>query len=501
MRMTEWFVFAVILAAQPALAKNPYDFGAVESHAARAVKDGTVPSLAIAIAKDGKIVYEHAFGYADMQAHIPATTHTAYSLASATKPITATALLALHERKGIDLSAPIETYVPTLRFHDAAGNAAPVNLLQLLSHTSGLGTYARIDYGDAIAHADSLDDEFRRYGVLVDAPGRVSEYSNLGYGLIGEVIERQSGQPFADFVDQAVFRPLGMKDSFVDAPSRRAISVAVGYDAASARLPAFRNNTPGAGNAYASVHDMVRFGMFHLDPGRVDHPPLNREDVARMQANADPRPFQHYYGAAYYGLGWYVRPDDGGHRIVWHEGGMPGASTIIKMLPEQGIVAVVLSNRTDANDLTQALADQLIQAVLPNYRPAPLDPVASYFPYTDQPAFLGRWVGTITVDGVKLSCTLVLDSSGNGKIRYVDPAKPQAASEASLRAMVNGDSFVSGFPGRLPSRGIAASDAPLLLVKLVRTQNRLSGAIVAYSSPQRLDYLLPFAIELEREDK
>jgi CubicO group peptidase (beta-lactamase class C family) len=499
--MSRCFVFAAFLAAQPALAKNAYDFSEVESHAAEALKKGTVPSLTIAIAKDGKIVYEHAFGYADKEAHVLATTHTAYSLASATKPITATALMALHERKGISLSAPVETYVPALRFHDAAGNAVPVNLLQLLSHTSGLGTYARIYYGDAIAHADSLDDEFRRYGVLVDSPGRVSEYSNLGYGLIGEVIERQAKQPFAEFVDRAVFRPLGMKDSFIDTPSRRAISVAVGYDVSSTRLPTFRNNTPGAGNAYASVHDLIRFGMFHLDQGSVAHPPLNREDVARMQANADPRAFQHYYGAAYYGLGWYVRPDDGGHRVVWHEGGMPGASTIIKMLPEQGIVAVVLSNRTDANDLTQALADQLIAAILPNYKPAPLDPVASYVPYAGQPEFLGQWVGTISVDGVKLSCTLMMDSDGNGKIRYVDPAKPQAASEASLRAMVNGDSFVSGFPGRLPTSGIAANDAPLLLLKLVRTQNRLSGAIVAYSSEERLDYLLPFAIELERQDK
>lgn len=501
MRITRWFVFAALLAAHPALAENPHDFSEVERHAALAVEKGAVPSLAIAIAKDGKIVYEQAFGHADVGAQIPATTHTAYALASASKPITATALMALHERKAISFLAPVETYLPTLRFRDAAGRAAPVNLLQLLSHTSGLGTYARIHYGDAIDHANALEQEFRRYGVLVQSPGRVAEYSNLGYGLIGEVIERQTKQSFAEFVDREVFRPLGMKDSFIGSPSGRAISVAAAYDAALTRLPALRNNTPGAGNAYASVHDLIRFGMFHLDPDVVSQPPLNRKAVARMQANPDPRAFQHYYGPAYYGLGWYVRPDDGGHRVLWHEGGMPGASTIIKMLPEQGIVAVVLSNRTDANDLTQALADQLIRVVLPNYRPAPLNPVAGYLPYSGQPEFRGRWLGSITVDGLRLACTLVLDGEGNGKIRYGDPAKPQSVTEASLRAMVNGDSFVSGFPGRLPARDIAATDTPLLLLKLIRTQGRLSGAIVAYSSPQRLDYLLPFAIALERQDE
>src|SRR3546814_6330751 len=76
---------------------------------------------------------------------------------------------------------------------------------------------------------------------------------------------------------------------------------------------------------------------------------------------------------------------------------MPGASTIIKILPEQGIVAVVLSNQTDASKLTQAIADQMIAVVVPDYQPAPLDPVAGYVPYAGQPEFLGRWVGTITV--------------------------------------------------------------------------------------------------------
>lgn len=499
MQIGRAIVITALLAAQPAKAADQYDFSKVESCAAKAVEKGSSPSLAIAIAKDGKIVFEHAFGYADIEARVPATIHTSYSLASATKPITATALMVLHEQKKVSLSAPVESYIKTLRFRDGAGDAKQVNLLQLLSHTSGLGTYARINYGDAIAHASSLDEEFRRYGALVASPGRVAEYSNLGYGLIGEVIERQARQPFADFVDQVIFRPLEMKDSFVDSPSGPAISVAVRYDTESTRLPTLRNNTPGAGNAFSSVHDLVRFGMFHVDPDSVAHPPLNREDVLKMQANADPRAFQHYYGASYYGLGWYVRPDDGGHRVVWHEGGMPGASTIIKMLPEQGIVAVVLSNQTDANKLTQAIADQMIAVVVPDYQPAPLDPVASYVPFTGQPEFLGRWDGTITVDGVKLTCTLELAADGNAKIRYVDPAKPQAITEANLRAIVNGDSFVSGFPGRLPAHDIGATDVPLLLLKLVRTHNRLSGAIVAYSSPQRLDYLLPFSIELERK--
>lgn len=484
-----------------AFAGQAYDFSDVERAATKAVEQGGTPSLALAIAKDGKIIYEHAFGYADVEARTPATIRTAYPLASATKPITATALMALQEKQGLDLSAPVEKYLPDFHFRDAAGEARPVTLLQLLNHTSGLGTYARIHYGDAL-HDDatpdaSLEADFPRYGRLVNPPGRVSEYSNLGYGVIGRVIERQSKQRLSAFVDEAVFRPLGMKDSFVDTPGKRRMAVATGYDVTSARLPALYNNTPGAGNAYASVHDLLRFGMFHLAPDKATHPVLNRKDVERMQANADPRALHHYYGAAYYGLGWYVRPNDGGQRVLWHEGGMPGASTIIKLLPEQGIVAVVLSNRSDVNELTQKLTDQLIRTVMPGYQPAPLNPVANYVPYTGQSEFLGRWVGKITVDGVEDPCVLNLEADGKGLIRYPDGAQQDA--EASLRAMVYGDSFISGFPGRLPSKDIAPGDKPLLLLKLVRTGNKLTGAVVAYSSPQRLEYLLPYSIALTRE--
>src|SRR3546814_7297685 len=136
MQIRRAIVFAVLLAAQRAMATDQYDFSKVESYAAKAVEKGSSPSLAIAIAKDGKIVYEHAFGLADIEARIPATTHTAYSLASTTKPIPATALMVLHERKKDSLSAPVASYLRALRFRDAAGDAKQVNLLQLLDRKS-----------------------------------------------------------------------------------------------------------------------------------------------------------------------------------------------------------------------------------------------------------------------------------------------------------------------------------------------------------------------------
>ena len=206
--------------------------------------------------------------------------------------------------------------------------------------------------------------------------------------------------------------------------------------------------------------------------------------------------FQHYYGDAFYGLGCYVRANDHGRRLFWHEGGMPGASTIIKIFPDQDVAVVVLSNRSDANALAQSLADELVRTVLPDYPASPLDPVAGYSPLIEQPGFAGQWRGRIQVDDIEVACTIEIAADGAGKLRIQAPW--QAAVESPLRAMVNGDSFITALPGRLPSRDIGANDEPLLLLKLVRTGDHLRGAVVAYSSVRRLDYLLPFPTDLRR---
>ncbi len=225
-----------------------------------------------------------------------------------------------------------------------------------------MATYAQIHYGDDIARAPAFARSVERYGVLVQPPGRVAEYSNLGYGLLGHIVEQRSGRRFGDYLERNVFEPLGMKDAFVDAPASADADVATPYDAQSQALPKLHNDTPGAGNVYASAEDLIRFAQFHLDPGGAKASVLSPESVRRMQQKTDPQALHHYYAGAYYGLGWYVRPDDGGQRLAWHEGGMPGASTIIKLLPERRIGVVVLANKTEVNAITQAAADDALRA-------------------------------------------------------------------------------------------------------------------------------------------
>jgi CubicO group peptidase (beta-lactamase class C family) len=127
-------------AAATAVAEPSPDFTALEQRIAREIDSGNVPSLAVAAVQDGRVVYLRAFGHADLATRRPATVHTAYALASATKPITATAVLQLAERGRIDLDAPAQNYLRPWRLHRTAERWQAPSVRQLLDHTSGLST-------------------------------------------------------------------------------------------------------------------------------------------------------------------------------------------------------------------------------------------------------------------------------------------------------------------------------------------------------------------------
>lgn len=489
-----FLLFAVLVSGGAFAAGDVARFEALERRAAAEVDSGRVPSLAIAVVADGEIVYERAFGHADLASGRAATVHTAYALASASKPITATAVLQLAERGRIDLDTPAQRYLGRLRLSSTQRGASAPTVGQLLAHTAGLGTYAQIHYGDAIATAPAFARSVARFGVLVQPPGRVAEYSNLGYGLLGVIVERRSGLAFGDYLERHVFAPLGMEDAFVDLPAAADADVALGYDAENKPVGPLHNDTSGAGNVHASARDLIRFARFHLAAAPTEV--LGVDGVRRMQNNPDPAALQHYYAGSYYGLGWYVRADDGGERVVWHEGGMPGASTIIKLLPERRIGVVVLANKTEVNATTQAIADEALRALLPGYVPGALDPVANYAAYVAQPEFLGRWQGEIHVDGRRLPCTVQFGDGGKASLTYT----PRGGTpvEAAFRGIVYGDSFVGAVPLALPVAEQTGVASPLTLIKLLRTGDVLQGALVAYSQPARLDYLLPFHVRLTR---
>ncbi len=483
-------IAALLLSIAPCAAEE--DFASVDAQARKAVESGELVSVSYAVMRGDQLLHVAAFGWADREAKRPARVDTRYPLASVTKPIAATAVMRLVAQDKLALEAPLSRYLDV--GNDAEHPLGAVTIAQLLSHTGGLGTYARIDYGDDTP-SRPLIDELRRFGQPVNAPGRIAEYSNLGYGALGEVLAQVSGQGFDRVVRRQVLDPLGLKETFVEPDWPRRDRLVARYDQQGKVVPVLRNNTPAAGNAWSTARDLARFGAWHAG-GLRNTKFLDDNSRERMQRRVNDA-FQHYYGDAFYGLGWYVREAQGdAPRYVWHEGGMPGASTLLLLVPDSQLSIAVLGNQTDVNPIMQRFGDALLRTQLPKAKPNGFDPVAGYRALDAKAGFSGTWRGELLIDDASWPCEFTVADDGGLHLRCGDAAKPSVEGQA--RGMTNGDSLIGAIQSPFASRDVTATPTAILLLKLVRTGNRLAGGVVAYEGAEGLRYLLPYRLRLER---
>jgi len=313
-----------------------------------------VPSLAVAVAQNGKIVWEEGFGWADREKRIPATEHSMYSLASISKPITATGLMVLVERRQVDLDRPINDYLGQAKLNGRAFDAAQATVRRVANHTAGLPLHYQFFYRDEPYQRPHMDETIRRYANLVTPPGARSQYSNLGYGLLDYVIQRVSGKSYPDFMREEVFLPLGLTRMSVHiGPGLQDFS-ATRYAPDGRPIPFYDFDHAGGSAVFSSAHDLVRFGMFHLKNHLSDQRPILTDDsIDEMQ-----RPTAMEQNGSGYGIGWASGTSGKGLRTVSHGGGMGGVATTLRLLPEENAVVVVLCNSSSA------LTGQIAQAIL-----------------------------------------------------------------------------------------------------------------------------------------
>jgi CubicO group peptidase (beta-lactamase class C family) len=316
----------------------------------------TVPSIAVAVAKDGRIIWEFADGWADRERGIPATSHTPYSLASISKPFTATAVLKLVDGGRLALDSPVNSYLGPARLTGTHPERA--TLRHVLAHTAGLSGYFRMRSAD---DEQSFEDTIATRARLVLPPGRSYIYSNLGYGILDHIIERVAGVPYGDFMHRELFEPLQLRHTSV--PTATPPDAAVRYSDEGWPLTFYELDHRGASSVYASAHDLVRFGMAHVNRGKGE-----RASTPRMLRAESIREMQRVHAeidvGSGYGLGWQI-DDDGGFRQVGHTGGMPGVTTVLTLFPAERVVVVVLANKR--SDLIVPVAHRLTAAVIPAY--------------------------------------------------------------------------------------------------------------------------------------
>jgi CubicO group peptidase (beta-lactamase class C family) len=181
---------------------------------------GASPGLSLVVVNDGAVVYQAGFGLADGPKHVAATPQTVYGWWSMTKLVTAAAVLQLQEQGKLNIDDPVAKYLPFFKAAYPSAAREPITVRQLLNHSSGIPNNAPALVG-WIHHVDQprLDQSayiaqiLLEYAKLTFAPGDHGEYTNVGYMVLGAVIEAASGQTYEEYVREKVLRPLGMRQT------------------------------------------------------------------------------------------------------------------------------------------------------------------------------------------------------------------------------------------------------------------------------------------------
>jgi CubicO group peptidase (beta-lactamase class C family) len=296
-----------------------------------------IPGLAIAVAVRGHIVYSEAFGYADLEQHVPVRRNTRFRVGSVSKPMTAVALVQLVEAGKIELDAPVQNYVPSFPVKPEGTITARL----LAGHLSGIRNYQDDEFYIQKHYASVIDGlEIFKNDPLTSAPGEKYNYSSFDFDLLSAVIQSASGENFVDYVQKRLFTPLNLRDSCADDNARIIDHRARFYEP---QKDGPLNNARYVDNSYkwaaggflSTAEDLVRFGSALLQPGF-----LKAESLALMFTSQKTKAGEE----TGYGMGWNVHRSQSGRRVYEHVGGAAGGSASLIVYPDSRLVVALVAN-------------------------------------------------------------------------------------------------------------------------------------------------------------
>ena len=448
---------------------NP-TFTEVRATIIEAIASGDIPSMSVAVAKDGEIIWEESFGWANREAMIQATPHTMYSMASISKPITTTGLMILVERGDVELDAPVNRYIAPAQLTAYEGESSAATVTHILNHTSGLPVHYSVFYQDEPQRqAPPFSESIRRYGILVHPPGAVYQYANFGFALADHVITKASGVPYAEFMKTEVFLPLGMTHTSIDVGPGLEEAAAIRYDGSGDPVPFYTSDHPGASQVYSSAHDLIRFGLFHLGHTQAEQTQIiSAESIDLMKRDSDPDPENDRYG-----LGWFLSENEHGYPIAWHTGSMRGTNTMLKFVPGEDIAVVVLVNA--ASDLRQKIPRDIIGVILPDYgeewKKVRDQPEPEREPFEPTPELIGEWRGEINTYDETVPVTVTVQTDGDVHVKIAN----------QLETLIDRAQFENGFLSGTSHGTIPSSDATThphnISYRMLLDGTRLSGYV------------------------
>jgi CubicO group peptidase (beta-lactamase class C family) len=298
------------------------------------------PGIVVRVQKKGKVLFEKAYGMADMELGVKMQPDHILRLGSITKQFTAVAVLMLVQEGKVSLADDLTKYLP-----DYPTGGRKITVAQLLNHTSGIKSYTGMADFPTIFRKDmtltELIDHFKNEPFDFE-PGEKWDYNNSAYILAGAVIEKASGMSYADFVEQRIFQPLGMTDSYYDVTDRIIPRRVRGYgggekEGSFSNAPYLSMTLPyAAGSLMSTVADL----------GKWDEALYTEKLVKKDLLKLAWTPTKLNNGTmTHYGYGWGFDEVDG-RKFIYHSGGIHGFVTNGIRVPDEHLYVVALSNNT-----------------------------------------------------------------------------------------------------------------------------------------------------------
>jgi CubicO group peptidase (beta-lactamase class C family) len=353
MRPAILLLTASLFAAEPPRFTNPERAAklkaalpGIEQLFERAHQQMGVPGSAWGVIIDGELVLVKTFGVRDARTNDPVTSATAFRIASMTKSFTAAAVLKLRDEGKLSLEDPVEKFIPEFKNYGyPTSDSAPIRIRQLLSH--GAGFPEDNPWGDRqLAIPDATLKQWVKDGIpFSTTPDTAYEYSNYGFALAGQVVQKASGMSYREYLESKILKPLGMTASSLEPTAIPAKVRATGHGRQGdgfVEIPSLAHGSFGAmGGLVTTVPDLAKWVAYQLSAFRAS---LREMQRLQRQGNFISERTRATTGGYGYGLG--VSTDCRFAHIVGHGGGLPGYGSYMMWLPEYGVGMVAMTNLT-----------------------------------------------------------------------------------------------------------------------------------------------------------
>jgi CubicO group peptidase (beta-lactamase class C family) len=329
---------ALILLLSTASLAQDFSAAKIDDYIRAEMQSQQIPGVALAVVKDGNVVLARGYGLANVEHQVPVKPETIFQSGSTGKQFTATAVMMLVEEGKLSLEDKITKY-----FTDAPEAWRDITVRHMLTHTSGMGDYPP----DFDMRRDYTEDElFQRIKTIPLAfqPGEKWSYSNIAYVMLGILIHKVSGKFYGDFLQERVFKPLGMSTARIISEADIVPNRAAGYRLVNGQLknqswvsPSL--NTTADGALYLTVYDMAKW-----DAALYTDKLLKRTTLEQMWT-----PVKLNNGKTHpYGFGWMLG-EVRGHRIIEHSGSWQGFKAQITRYVDDKLTVIVFANQIRAN--------------------------------------------------------------------------------------------------------------------------------------------------------